>query len=346
MKKPLYFSLLLSFFLLTHWAKAQQVDLEGVSIGPTTLTPIAINQIQTVRVILKNNGPGAIPTGEATATVSINTTYLRFDTPLAFTDASGLWTLVNSSANTLQFANTGGPLPGDPNTGFTLQFNVRGNAAGIGDLNLASSLSRTSTVSDRNGNNQSASGSITVTSAMPVSLVSFTAQARENRTVDLAWSTSFETNNRGFLVERSKDLTLFEKVGEVGDVAANSSALKNYRMTDQMPFSGTSYYRLTQTDLNGKSTVYKAVSVVLRDGAYGVFPNPVVNDQRFALKLDEPETAKISFFSADGRTLPIQKSGVESGNLLLKTTGKLSTGVYVLTVEERGQTRQHRLVVE
>ena len=346
MKKQTYFLLIIAFFLLIQWAKAQQVDLQAVSIGPTSNVPIAINQIQTVEVIMKNNGPGAIPTGQALFTATINTTFLRFDTPLTFTDASGLWVLTSSTANTLQVANSGGPLPGNAAAGYSIRFNVRGNATGSGDLNLASSLSPTATVSDRDGTNQSASGSIIVTAAMPVSLVNFTAQPRENRTVDLAWSTSLETNNKGFLIERSKDLSQFEKVGEVSDVATNSSALKTYRMTDQMPFSGTSYYRLTQTDLSGQSRVYPAISVVLRSDAYGVYPNPVVSDQRFMLRLDEPETAKVNFFSADGRTLSLQKAGIESGNLLLKTTGKLSTGVYLLTVEERGQTRQHRLVVE
>jgi hypothetical protein len=181
---------------------------------------------------------------------------------------------------------------------------------------------------------------------LPVSLVSFTAKVQENRTVALAWVTSMETNNKGFLIERSKDLIYFEKVAELTEVSSGSNALKTYHLTDFIPFAGTSYYRLTQTDLNGKATVYPAVSVILRDAAYGVFPNPVMNGQRFALRLDEPETARIHFFSSDGRTIPIQYTGIESGNLLLKTANKLSTGVYILTVEERGQTRKHRLVIE
>ena len=84
----------------------------------------------------------------------------------------------------------------------------------------------------------------------------------------------------------------------------------------------------------------------MRDEAYGAFPNPVVSDGRFTLRLDEPETAIIGFYSLDGRSLSLQKAGIQAGNLLLKSTGKLSAGVYVLTVEERGQKRQHRLVVE
>lgn len=186
-----------------------------------------------------------------------------------------------------------------------------------------------------------------VAAPLPVTLVSFAATASPaTHTVDISWTTSLETNNKGFVVERSKDLKVFYKVGEVSELAATSNALKNYTLTDLAPFAGTSYYRLTQTDLSGKATTYPAVSVVLRDELYGVFPNPVRSDSQFSLRLDEPETASVRFFGIDARSLPIQKMSIQSGNLLLKTVGKLSAGVYVLTVEERGQTRQHRLVVE
>ncbi|MBC3784074.1 ice-binding family protein [Spirosoma utsteinense] len=182
---------------------------------------------------------------------------------------------------------------------------------------------------------------------LPVTLVSFAATvAPATHTVDISWTTSLETNNRGFVVERSKDLKTFTKVGEVGEIAATSKALKNYTLVDLTPYAGTSYYRLKQTDLSGKMTIYPAVSVVLRDDTYGVFPNPVRNDGQFSLRLDEPETATVRFYGIDARALPIQKASTQSGNLLLKTAGKLAAGVYVLTVEERGQTRQHRLVVE
>ena len=181
---------------------------------------------------------------------------------------------------------------------------------------------------------------------LPVSLVSFTAKPQTDRTVDIAWTTSLETNNKGFVVERSKDLQYFDKVGEVSEIAANSQALKTYNLIDQTPYAGTSYYRLKQTDLGGKTTIYPAVSVILRDDAYGVFPNPALGDERFTLRLDEPETAKIDFFSLDGRSVLLQKTGVQSGNLQLKTTGKVPMGIYLLTVEERGQKRQYRLIIE
>lgn len=206
-----------------------------------------------------------------------------------------------------------------------------------------------------NGRGLSVQGAITLNdnvvtrtlAPMPVTLVSFTATKSQTvQMVDVAWTTSLEINNRGFIVERSKDLTNFDNVGEVNEIAANSNALKNYRLTDRKPFAGTSYYRLKQTDLDGRVTTYPAVSVVIRDDAYGVFPNPVGGDGQFALRLDEPETAIVRFYGTDAKLLPLQKTKAQSGNLLLKTTSKLSTGVYIITVEERGQMRQHRLLVE
>ncbi|AUD02482.1 T9SS type A sorting domain-containing protein [Spirosoma pollinicola] len=245
----------------------------------------------------------------------------------------------------IRVISSAGPVPGNAN--YTITINVLGvQPTGGTPAPININASSTPALGSNVTGNDIATSSITVTGPLPVALVSFTARAQQNHTVDLAWTTSLETNNKSFLVERSKDLSGFEVVGEVSEVAPMSNALKNYHLVDQTPYSGTSYYRLTQTDLSGKATIYPVVSVVLRDESYGVYPNPVVRDGRFSLRLDEPETATLGFFGADGRALPLQKTGVQSGNLLLKTTANLSAGVYVLTVQERGQTRQHRIVVE
>ncbi|GAB2555585.1 T9SS type A sorting domain-containing protein [Spirosoma areae] len=100
------------------------------------------------------------------------------------------------------------------------------------------------------------------------------------------------------------------------------------------------------TDLSGKVTIFPGPSVVLQDVAYGVFPNPVASDGQFTVRLDEPETARVNVYSATGHLVPLQKAGIESGELLLKTQGSLSAGVYIVTVEERGHIRRHRLVVK
>ncbi|WP_191041180.1 T9SS type A sorting domain-containing protein [Spirosoma validum] len=184
----------------------------------------------------------------------------------------------------------------------------------------------------------------TNTLAMPVALVDFSAQAQENRTVLVNWKTSWEKANKGYIVERSKDLKSFEAVGEVNDVAGTSNSISSYRFVDNAPYRGTSYYRLRQVDLDGTSQTFDAKSVVI-DGKYGVYPNPVVG-QQFTLELDEPTQAVLHLYNASGSELGINKLDPTEVSTKVSPSSKLSTGVYILTVEERGITRKHRLVVQ
>ncbi|MCK8493623.1 MULTISPECIES: T9SS type A sorting domain-containing protein [Spirosoma] len=328
---------------------AQDPSVGGIASVPGS---ISVGGVGTVQANFGNGSSTAIPqANNARYTINLppnigvtGSSFSTTTTPSNLTVNIGTYSPTVGTIVTV--TSSLGDVPGNANYLFTL--NVVGLSVTTGtpapiSINAVSSPA----VGTNLPTNDNANGNITVTAgALPVGLVSFTAKANENRTVDLAWTTSLETNNKGFLVERSKDLKSFEKVDEISEVAANSNAQKHYKLTDQTPFSGTSYYRLTQFDLSGKATSFPAVSVVLREGAYGVYPNPVLRDQRFALSLDEPETAVVKFLSADGRQLPIQKTGVQAGNLMLRAQGNLSAGIYIMTVEERGQTRQHRIVVE
>ncbi len=180
---------------------------------------------------------------------------------------------------------------------------------------------------------------------LPVRLVSFTGNVVDNRSVQLDWTTATERNNNYFLLERSKDLIQFETVTQVKAKEGQSDQLYTYSHTDLSPYLGTSYYRLRQVDLDGTNTTFKAISVVVRSEPYGIFPNPV-RDGQFTVNLDEPQSALVNLYSADGRVMPLQKTGNTNSLLHLKTSQKLSTGVYILTVEERAQMRQYRVVID
>ena len=323
----------------------------AVRIGDVDITSILFGIEQRPVVTAATDTPRANPGGTATSTVS-STVFTGTDAEDGTypTNLTGRTVSLTPATNGTLFYNG---VPVSTTTIITnfnpakLTIDPTATGATTGSGGAAPDPTFTYAVADNAGLFSNPKPiAVPFTSALPVSLVKFTAQVQEDRTVKLDWTTSFETNNKGFLIERSKDLKAFEKVGEVGEVSANSSALKNYSLTDRTPYSGTSYYRLIQTDLSGLATAFPVKSVVIRDNLYGIYPNPVVNGQSFILRLDEPETAVVNLLSVDGRVLPIQKSGIESGNLLLKTTGKLSAGVYVLTVEERGQTRKYRLVVQ
>lgn len=91
---------------------------------------------------------------------------------------------------------------------------------------------------------------------LPIELLSFTTNCNHQNII-LTWSTATETNNDFFTLERSADGISFTSIGTVKG-AGNSSAIINYSFTDNLPpsavgeGSGLRYYRLKQTDLNGK----------------------------------------------------------------------------------------------
>jgi len=107
---------------------------------------------------------------------------------------------------------------------------------------------------------------------LPIQLIDFTAQSFGNK-VQLNWATSSEFNNHYFTVQRSSDGIEFEKVGEVIG-AGTTTVEKQYQLIDLTPKSGISYYRLKQTDYDGKFTFSDIISVDLEDkSGFTITPN-------------------------------------------------------------------------
>ena len=110
---------------------------------------------------------------------------------------------------------------------------------------------------------------------LPIELLDFQAVVNENKQVDLYWTTSSEIDNDFFTIERSKDGTQFYPVAEI-DGAGNSFQPLTYQTIDKNPFTGTSYYRLKQTDFDGTFTYSDIRAVHLQlDQSFSVFPNPM-----------------------------------------------------------------------
>lgn len=99
---------------------------------------------------------------------------------------------------------------------------------------------------------------------------------------ELAWSTFSEQHNRGFTVQRSANGKAFRDIAWVGSKAANGNSKNtlHYAFTDQQAIQGTVYYRLQQTDIDGKTTWSSVLPLSAgEDAAFAVVaaPNPVKN---------------------------------------------------------------------
>jgi hypothetical protein len=93
---------------------------------------------------------------------------------------------------------------------------------------------------------------------LPITLTRFYANCQGSDKVDLTWVTASEINNDYFTLERSEDGIIWEAFDMIQG-AGNSSSELTYKSTDYNPFSGITYYRLTQTDFNGASETFDPI---------------------------------------------------------------------------------------
>lgn len=187
------------------------------------------------------------------------------------------------------------------------------------------------------------------TGALPIELLYFSADPNDEK-VDLRWATASESNNDYFTVERSKDGELWANLLVV-DGAGTSSFLIEYLDFDHKPLNGTSYYRLKQTDYDGKFT-YSNISVVHYTNGSGldvtVFPNP--NDgNSFNLEFTGfgDEEVLIVIRDVIGREYYSKAYLVNEKNTIyaVSLTDKLPSGTYLITASSDENVLSKKIVV-
>ncbi len=99
---------------------------------------------------------------------------------------------------------------------------------------------------------------------LPIELIGFNGKCTGNENM-LYWSTASESNNDFFTVEKSTDMKNWTNVTTLKG-AGNSNTILNYTAYDYSPsFLIADYYRLKQTDFDGKYTYSDVISVKCDD---------------------------------------------------------------------------------
>ncbi|MGE0560803.1 MAG: T9SS type A sorting domain-containing protein [Flavobacteriales bacterium] len=169
------------------------------------------------------------------------------------------------------------------------------------------------------------------TPTLPIKLLNFSAKYSDN-IVGLEWVTETETNNDFFTVERSTDGVIFETVSIIQG-AGNSNNKLTYSSMDLKPKKGTSYYRLKQTDYDGKYSYSSIESVVIQDRFENltVFPNPVSGSGFLSFSSLIEEQRTILIYDIAGRLVYQQLYNITKGNnKLVLETQNLTKGMYFI----------------
>ncbi|WP_273446726.1 T9SS type A sorting domain-containing protein [Neolewinella agarilytica] len=198
----------------------------------------------------------------------------------------------------------------------------------------------TLTARDNFGNTSTAPAEVTISAALPVEWLSFSADAGA-KTVDLQWETTTEPDNAGFHIERSPDGNAWAVIAEQAPLESN-----RYLRIDEAPLTGENYYRIRQTDFDGTVT-YSPVRVVtfLGDLArISVRPNPMTDAFTVTVPTSFGEDVDLSLYDLTGRLIQLQTSATSSGTRV--ETRELASGVYLLRATSRDgkQTQTVRVI--
>ncbi len=166
---------------------------------------------------------------------------------------------------------------------------------------------------------------INTNSVLPISLIDFNAKNNTGNTT-LVWSTGAEKNNDYFSIERSQDLNEWSLVANVKSVG-NSSAIQHYSYVDPVSAYGKIYYRLKQTDLDGKYSYSEIVSIE-NNADLKISPNPFSDK----VSIDLPNGMKeVLVYDLLGNM--IEKISTTNGNNTVTIGENYSKGIYLLKLQ-------------
>jgi hypothetical protein len=184
-------------------------------------------------------------------------------------------------------------------------------------------------------------GSVNASSTpLPITLVSFKATP-VNEEVRLDWETSAEVNNDHFTIQRSVNSVDWNNVTVVAG-SGNTSVDTKYNAYDENPYQGISYYRLGQTDKDGRTSFSQIVSVKIgQSTTIKVYPNPATD----LLYISTPGSGKldVTLFNSSGQQLNVPVE-INANNARL-TVSSLQTGTYFIHILQGGQDESRVIMI-
>ncbi len=180
---------------------------------------------------------------------------------------------------------------------------------------------------------------------LPVELITFKAQPFQER-IELIWETAWERNTASFEVQRSSDLHEFITLATITAQGTTREKI-NYFFVDADPIIGLNYYRLRQTDIDGKIAYSKIISAIVDNDAaqLWLYQNPIVANQ-IKLRLQNLSPAQIKILNLLGQEISFSFDDNFNNNYTLRPATILPSGQYVIVGQNGRQRTSKKIVVE
>jgi hypothetical protein len=181
---------------------------------------------------------------------------------------------------------------------------------------------------------------------LPIELLYFTASYNKH-TVSLNWATATEHNNDYYTIERTIDGINYEVVS-IKKGAGDSRIKLVYSDQDNNPKQGVSYYRLKQTDYDGKFQ-YSSIAQVSNNEDIVEISSKIIDRGQICISVkgvDVNGSTTISIYNILG-TL-VYSTTIESSNTSAEITPNKSfdTGIYfVIASTNKSILKQKKIIV-
>ena len=189
---------------------------------------------------------------------------------------------------------------------------------------------------------------ILLDNVVPVELTSFYAKVN-GTSVSLLWSTSTETNNNGFEVQR-KSGEDFVTIGFIRGYGTTTEK-QNYSFTDSKLAVGSYLYRLKQVDFDGSYEYSKVIEAdVVTPNNFELmqnYPNPFNPSTTINFNLPKAGNVKLAVYNLLGQEVQIlvngfKEAGVHTVNF---EAANLNSGIYLYKIETNGLTSVRKMTL-
>jgi carboxypeptidase T len=164
---------------------------------------------------------------------------------------------------------------------------------------------------------------------LPSSFLDLSGKLLETGKVALKWNAIVDERHDHFLLERSGTGVDFHTIAKINEQPPNE-------YIDHAPLPNMNYYRVRQTDRDGKTQYSKTINVLVKNKfRVSLFPNPVIDNLLVKIFSSEPVRSVLRITDMQGREVMRKVVNLESGTgEVMIDLSSLRPMVYLLTVTD------------
>lgn len=172
--------------------------------------------------------------------------------------------------------------------------------------------------------------------SLPLNWVYFNGAFVEKKVL-LYWETNSDANNSYFTIDKSIDGSSFSYLGKKSAKINTDNRMQKDSFVDNNPY-GMGYYRIAQTDKDGKKTFYKTIQIKAGNNDVTHVLQFVQGDYIYVQTINEPiGNASISLYNIEGIKISTQKVYFLPQQNTFKLVKPAQKGTYILCIDRNGE---------